>query len=330
MPVPATPQFSMVTTNAPFATLFDATFRRPDEIVAGTIAPGSIVAFGAPLQSASPRRAGAEDGPAAVRESSCNLLQAYLASPSHTAVDFEAGTAWRLRESETISDLGDLDCGGQIVAGDIARIAQVTTRIVTAGGLPVLLGGDHRVFEGLVAGLGERQPAMLVISDKLTLPATIDGAALPIAALASATARDEGTCPVLCVGINGLQPGHAWDALEHIGGRIVSADELHDSPRQAFTTIQSFLEEHAELICCIDLEVVDAGHAAGTPAINVGGLTPEQLTDLLASMDISDKLAGLALTNVAPRRDVRGLSELAAAESLLASVRRRMFDEVAS
>ncbi|MBT6275876.1 MAG: hypothetical protein HOI95_17295 [Chromatiales bacterium] len=82
------------------------------------------------------------------------------------------------------------------------------------------------------------------------------------------------------------------------------------------------------LACCIDLEVVDSGHAAGTPAINVGGLTPEQLVDLLFEIDFSHSLCAVAVTNVAPKLDARGLTELAATEALLAVIGSHLFDKV--
>lgn len=118
--------------------------------------------------------------------------------------------------------------------------------------------------------------------------------------------------------------------LDRIGGNIVSADELYESPEQALATINAFLGQHQSLVCCIDLECVDSGHAAGTPSINVGGPTPEQLIAVLAESDLAHALVGLAVTNVAPALDARGLSELTAAEAMLAVLDSRLFDKVAT
>jgi len=286
------------------------------------------VAFGAPAQSASPRRGGTELGPAAIRETSCGLLETYIASPSRTALDLATGTARRLRALDTSLDMGDLACTGQICAADIADITQATTSIVAAGGLPVVLGGDHRVFEGLCAGVSDSTggPAILSISNNLTLPATVDSAPLPLASMA---AGDEGSHPLMCVGVNGLQSGEAWLAFQRSGGHLVTADELHDTPHVAHETIHRFVGAQRSLACCIDLEVLDSGHAAGTPGVNVGGMTPEQLVDLLAAIDMTQSLSGIAITNVAPKLDARGLTELAAAEALLSALRGLLFDEVA-
>jgi agmatinase len=255
-------------------------------------------------------------------------LEAYVASPSRTAVDLATGSARRLRALDTSLDLGDLDCTGQICAADITHITQATTSIVAAGGLPVLLGGDHRVFEGLVAGVSDTGggPAILSISNNLTLPTTVDGEPLPLANMAT---DSEGSRPLLCAGVNGLQSGEAWLALKQISGHIVTADELHDTPHRAHESINRFVGEQQSLVCCIDLEVLDSGHAAGTPGVNVGGITPEQLSELLAAIDFAKSLSGIAITNVAPKLDARGLTELAAAEALFSSLRGFLFDDVA-
>ena len=306
----------------PFATLFGLPYRNQSEVV-----EGSIVAFGAPLQSAAPRRPGTESGPSAIRETSYDILQSYLASPSRTVIDISDGCAKRLQDYGGSLDLGDLPCDGQVSTNDIERIAQVAATIVAAGALPVLLGGDHRVFEGLVRGVNnsEGPSAIISFSDKIMLPSTIDAPPLPLAALTTTT---EDSCPALCVGVNGLQSAAAWDALDAVGGRSISADELYEARPRALKMINSFIRQNGSCVCCIDLEVVDSGHAAGVPLINVGGPTPEQLIELLSEIEVSKSLAGVAITNVAPKLDARGLTELAAAEALLALLDSQLFSEV--
>ena len=312
----------MTHSDPPFATLFGFPFGTQVDLK-----EGALVAFGAPVQSAHPRRPGTGSGPSAIRQTSCDALQTYLSSPSRTAVDLSTGTTRRLSELGKSRDIGDLDCGGPVSTVSIASIAQATTAIIDASGFPILLGGDHRVFEGLVRGVqhASNVPAILSFSDKITLPAAIDDEPLPLAVLATAC---DAECPLLCVGVNGLQSGQAWKMLDRIGGRIVSTDELYEDPEQALAKITSFLRKHQSLVCCIDLECVDSGHAAGTPSINVGGLTPEQLIALLAQTDFADALVGLAVTNVAPALDARGLTELTAVEAMMAALDSRLFDKV--
>lgn len=309
--------------SVPFATLFGLPFGNAEKI-----AEGAIVAFGMPVQSASPRRIGTALGPAAIRETSCDALEAYRASPSGTVVDLATGRTRRLRVPDGSLDIGDLEFNGQVSMGDIACIAKLTEAIAAQGALPVALGGDQRALEGVVRGLqsGPNVPAIISVSDKISLPAAADAPPLPLATLVSA-ATDRPP-PMLCVGVNGLQSGAGWKALERMGGNIVTAEGLYDARAAAIDVINRFVGHHQSLVFCLDLEVIDAGYAAGTPAVNVGGLTPEQLLDLLNEIDHPASLAGVVVTNVAPNLDARGLTELAAAEALMALLDRHLFEEV--
>ncbi|MFT5449181.1 MAG: arginase family enzyme [Gammaproteobacteria bacterium] len=316
----------MTHSDPPFATLFGFPFGTQSDLNQRV-----LVAFGAPVQSAHPRRQGTGSGPSVIRQASCDVVQTYLSSPSRAAVDLSTGTTRRLRDLGTSLDIGDLACGGPVSTASIASVAQATAAIIVANSCPILLGGDHRVFEGLVRGVQDSSktpdnlPGIISFSDKITLPAAIDDEALPLAALATACDAD---CPLLCVGVNGLQSGQAWEMLNQVGGQIVSADELYEHHAQALATINDFLGKHQSLVCCIDLECIDSGHAAGTPSVNVGGLTPEQLIALVTQIDLAHALVALAVTNVAPELDARGLTELTAAEAMMAALDSRLFDKV--
>ena len=313
----------MTETTPPFATLFDLPFGKAEGIV-----NGAIVALGLPMQSASPRRIGTARGPAAIRKASSEALQAYRASPSQTVVDLSTGQTKRLRVPEGSLDIGDLALNGQVSTHDLIRIADLIAAIAAEGGLPVALGGDHRVLEGVIKGLQSSQdcPAIISISDKITLPAAVDAAPLPLATLVSPAT--EQPAPLLCIGVNGLQSGASWVALERGGGVVVTAEDLYESHAATLNTINRFIGDHPSLVFCLDLEVIDAGYAAGTPAVNVGGLTPEQLLDLLRQLDQPAELAGVVVTNVAPNLDARGLTELAASEALVALLEHHLFEEV--
>jgi len=312
----------MAVIDVPRTTLFGFPHR---ELMAGE--QRSIVAFGATVQSAFPRRAGAELGPAAIREMSREALETYLSSPSRTAVDLNSGRMKRLRNLQSSSDLGDLECDGPVSSSHVAQIAEISAATRRSGSMPVLLGGDQRLFEGLVKGVqdGAIVPPILSISDKLSLPAATDSAPL---ALADVVVPANNSCPLLCVGVNGLQSSAAWEAMDRVGGSVVSADQIYDTPNQVRETIKRFIHSHKSLVCCVDLETLDAGHAAGTPALNVGGLTPEQLISMLSDIIPSGALSGVALTNVAPSLDARGLTELAAVEALMAVLDGELFTEI--
>jgi arginase family enzyme len=66
----------------------------------------------------------------------------------------------------------------------------------------------------------------------------------------------------------------------------------------------------------LDLGVVDTGHAAGTPGLNVGGMSALDLLDTLRALAARARIVAMATIGLAPERDPRGHSELLAAEAL--------------
>ncbi len=246
---------------------------------------------------------GTAAGAAALRRAAGERLAPYLASPSRTVVDLESGAMSRLRAAPDVVDLGD------IARADAAPA--VIAHIAGASGVPVLLGGDLDAGTALVAQVSEAS-AVLVVSPNLALSTPHMG-------------PERALC---CLGVNGLQASAPWQAIRRAGGTVVTADTLHDHAAEASATLGDFLRTHERVVCLIDAGVLDTGHAAGTPGLNVGGLTPEQLPAILAAAPMRRRLAGAAVINAAPGRDARAITEQSLAAALLALLEPWLFDAV--
>lgn len=252
------------------------------------VAAGGLAVLGYPHGAA-----GTAAGTAALRKAAGERLAPYLASPSRTVVDLESGAISRLRVAPDVVDLGD------IARADAAPA--VIGHIAGAGGVPVLLGGDRDAGMALVAHVPEASALLVVSSD-----------------LAMSTPHMGPERALCCLGVNGLQASAPWQAIRRAGGTVVAADTLHDQAAEAIATLGEFLRVHERLVCLIDASVLDTGHAAGTPGLNVGGLTPEQLPAILTAAPICSHLAGVAVINAAPGRDTRAITEQSLAAALLA------------
>jgi agmatinase len=246
----------------------------------------------------------------------------FLVSPSRTVIDLDTGIARRLKNEVDGVDLGDIDL--DTLPNDVALGAATAGvgAICARGGVPVLLGGDAGIAECLLLGAcrSSRPVGAIVLSPSLVLPATVDAKGRAIGELI-ATAGRGSVYGLLCIGTIGLQPKSAWDRLCEVGGHVLAAELVHTvGIAAAAAQVRDFVAQYERIICVIDLEVIDAGHAAGTPGITVGGLTPEQLIDLVKEARFGTKLAGIAVTNVAPDLDRRGHTEQVAALALHAAL----------
>ena len=184
-------------------------------------------------------------------------------------------------------DLGNLD-----VSGDWPdALIPLLMRIIREGITPVVLGGATDVA--------------LAVSESLPdLPLV---AAMPMARRDIA-ARSKNT---LWVGLNGGQPADVWNQISQREMVWRTARQLDEKPDCSFE-----IPERA--ILWIDISVIDLGHAAGTNGLNPAGLKPETLVSVISAMTCSWQ--AIVITGLAPAHDTRGLSELAAIETLKAAL----------
>ena len=291
---------------------------------------GSIVVFGAPSDSTLPRRSGCSNGPKSIRQATMSALACYFNSPSKTVVSLDTGKTTRFRSEVIGIDLGDLADCTEVTIETLKQVEQLTARVHDQGGLPVLLGGDGRILEGLTTGLqsSSSEFGLLVISNRLDIPRVNGLSSKALSSLLSVSTNSE-NYPLLILGANGIQPHENWKEIKKIHGNVVSAEDIHEQGVEvALKAIQQFSLQNNQILCVIDAGVLDIGYAAGTPGLNVGGLTPLQLIDILSKANLAPKLVGICVSNVAPLLDARGHSQYATAEALLAILGERLFEEI--
>ena len=294
------------------------------------VSQGSIVVFGAPADSTLPRRSGCSNGPKAIRQATMSALDCYFNSPSKTVVSLDTGKTTRFRSEVNGIDLGDLADCTEVTTETLKQVEQLTAGVHDQGGLPVLLGGDGRILEGLITGLqsSSSEFGLLVISNRLDIPGVNGLSSKALSALLPVSPNSE-NYPLLTLGANGIQPHENWKEINKIHGNVVSAEDIHEQGEEAaLKAIQQFSLQNNQIVCVIDAGVLDTGFASGTPGLNVGGLTPLQLIDILSKASLAPKLAGICVSNVAPLLDARGHSQYAIAEALLAILGERLFEEI--
>ena len=185
-------------------------------------------------------------------------------------------------------DLGNLDPSGDWPGA----LTHLVTHMVDDDIVPVVLGGAPDVATAVLGALHD----------------------LPVVAAMPLARRDVAARPAntIWVGLNGGQPADVWD---QIGQRTM-----------AWRTARQLDEGHADFsgmperaVLWIDISVIDLGHAAGAVGLNPGGMKPETLVSVIGAMACSWQ--AIVITGLAPARDTRGMSELAAIETLNAALR---------
>ena len=185
-------------------------------------------------------------------------------------------------------DLGNLD-----LSGDWSGVlTHLVTQMVAGDIVPVVLGGASNVASGVLQAL----PDLPVV------------AAMPLVR-GDVAARQEET---IWVGLNGGQPADVWDQINQRSMAWRTARQL-DEGNTGFSSMPK------RAILWVDISVIDLGHAAGAIGLNPGGMKPETLVSVIGAMTCSWQ--AIVITGLAPARDTRGMSELAAIETLNAALR---------
>jgi arginase family enzyme len=185
-------------------------------------------------------------------------------------------------------DLGNLDLSGDWSSVLMQLVSQMAGQDI----VPVVLGGASDVASAVLWALPD----------------------LPVVAAMPLAHRDlmEHPADTIWVGLNGGQPADVWDQIS-----LRSMD---------WRTARQLDEGHADTVdvperavLWIDISVIDLGHAAGAVGLNPGGMKPETLVSVIGAMSCSWQ--AIVITGLAPARDTRGISELAAIETLNAALR---------
>ena len=185
-------------------------------------------------------------------------------------------------------DLGNLDVSSDWSSLLMDLISQTVSKDV----MPIVLGGTSDVASAVLQAL----PDLPVV------------AAMPTARH-DLLERSEST---IWVGLNGEQPIEVWD---QINSRMM----VWSTARQLDEANHNTLNIPESAILWVDMSVIDLGHAAGTVGLNPGGIKPETLVSVIGAMVCSWK--AIVITGLAPAWDTRGMSELAAIETINEALR---------
>lgn len=114
------------------------------------------------------------------------------------------------------------------------------------------------------------------------------------------------------IGIRGLGSAYPKDLRDATawGSKIVTARDVH---RDGMAAALGLVPPGVRVVVSLDLDGLDPAVMPGVLARAPGGLTYWQIVDLLDGLADSRVIAGCAIVELAPDRDVDGISALTAA-----------------
>jgi agmatinase len=260
-----------------------------------------FVVAGVPLDIGTTNRAGARDGPHAIRRASRMLTDG--AHPEF----------WLDPATLSLADIGDL----RLALGDIpASLALIEQQAAGLGHL-LALGGEHGITLPLLRALSRRLGGKLALvhfdAHVDTWPASF-GQAYGHGSVFYHAIEEGLVDPshMIQIGIRSPVQREVWDWTIGHGVTVLTAQDVHASePETVARRIRDVVGETPAYLS-FDIDALDPAFAPGTGTPEIGGLASWQAQAVLRRLR-GIKFAGMDVVEVAPAYDVAEITALAAA-----------------
>lgn len=271
-----------------------------------------VAILGAPYDMGTQYRAGARFGPRSIREAST------LFSFGHGgAYDYEDNKTYLPADEVRIVDIGDADIVHTDTVQSHDNIELAVRTILSAGALPVVLGGDHAVHIPCIRAFRSEAPVHLIHVD-----AHLDfvderhgvryGHGNPIRR-ASEMAHVTG---ITQLGIRNVSSSNRsdYEAATKAGSDILSVRQFRAlGPAAVLQRIPAGTRYYVT----IDIDAFDPSIAPGTGTPSHGGFLYYEILEFLQGLASRGDIVGLDLCEVAPDYDLGGTTAFLAAQLLL-------------
>ena len=274
-----------------------------------------VAILGAPFDFGTQWRPGARFGPRAIREAST------LFSFGHAgAYDHEDDVTY-LDGSVRLIDLGDADIIHTKTEESHANIALGVRKILEAGALPVVLGGDHSInipcIEAFEAHCAQRGPLHIVqIDAHLDFVDSRHGVTAGHGNPMRRAIEKPYVSGMTQLGIRNVSSTarEGYEDARARGSDILSVRQVR---KLGTETVLERIPKDARLYVTIDIDAFCPSIAAGTGTPSHGGFLYYDVLELLQGLAQHHEIAGIDLVEVAPAYDPTESTQILAAQLLL-------------
>ncbi len=210
-------------------------------------------------------------------------------------------------------DLGNLKTIASDGRGNRKKIETMTKSILAAGAVPLMFGGDDSVPIPFLSAFSGGPPITV-----LQIDAHIDWRDERNTERFgfSSTMRRASEMPhvwrIVQAGARGLgsaRQGEVDDALNW-GAHLAPCTHIH---HHGIAAVVAHLEPDSEVVISLDLDVLDSSEMPAVAYPSPGGLRYVQLMDLIHGVAAKAHIAGFAMVEFVPKRDLHGTAAYSAA-----------------
>ena len=295
--------------NLPFVGV--STFAKRELVTDWSQINADVAVLGAPFDFGTQWRAGARFGPRGIREAST------LFSFGHSgAYDHEDDITY-LNGNVKIVDIGDADIIHTDTEKSHKNIEDGVSSILSAGALPVVLGGDHSINIPCVNAFSNFGPIhILQIDAHLDFVDIRHGVKYGHGNPMRRAAEKSYVTGLTQVGIRNVSSTakEGYDSAKAMNSDILSVRQTRKiGPKNLVDRIP----KDAKVYVTIDIDAFCPSIAPGTGTPSHGGFLYYDVLEILQCLAKQNKVVGIDLVEVAPDYDHSGSTTILAAQILL-------------
>ena len=282
---------------------------------------GNVAVMGAPLDMGTQFRAGARFGPRAIREASTLFSFGHGGSYDH-----EDDTVYLTPDRVQMVDIGDADIIHTDQAKSLANIEYGVRKILAAGAMPVVLGGDHSVNIGCINAFSDQDPIHIVQLDAhLDFVDERHGVRNGHGSPMRRAADQAYVTGLTQIGIRNVSSTarEGYVTARAMGSDILSVRQFR---KLGVDAVLARIPAGKRYYLTIDIDGFDPSIAPGTGTPSHGGFLYYEGLELIAGLAKRGTIVGIDLVEVAPDYDHSGTTAILAAQILLNAIG-RIFNE---
>jgi agmatinase len=242
------------------------------------------------------------NGPAAMRQASDRIVR------SLERYDFDLGGPLYDGRNVRAVDCGDVAADIHDLKSHGGRAEEAVRKILAAGALPIVLGGDHGIPIPVLRAFDGRGPITLVHVDQhLDWRDEVNGVRDGLSSPIRRASEMEHIGEIFQIGLRATGSARAEEveAAQAYGAHIVTAYELHDVGMDA---VLARIPDGGRYYLTIDMDGMDPAIAPAVAAPMPGGVTYVQARKLIHGLVGKGRVVGMDVVEITPRADVNQIT----------------------
>jgi agmatinase len=271
-----------------------------------------LAILGAPFDMGTQWRSGARSGPRAIREASTLFAFGHAG-----AYDHEDGITYLPAGTTRIADIGDADIVHTDTKTSHANIAAGVRKILEAGAIPIVLGGDHSINIPCVEAFEGQGPIHIVQFDAhLDFVDERHGVRSGHGNPMRRAAEKPYVTGLTQLGIRNVSSTarEGYEEAKRMGSDILSVRQIR---KLGIPAVVERIPAGRRYYVTLDIDGFDPSIAPGTGTPSHGGFTYYEVLELLDGLARRGPIVGVDLVEVAREYDPAGTTAILAAQILL-------------